>query len=140
MNAVLPPPPRSAVAHASFVVLEWFSAGHPFELRLFHGGRSRCWTLPKGPVLGPGDRHLAIETAPPAAAAPDGEACEWDSGGCEVRTWNEERMVFVLHGGKLRGCHGFIRYRPAGPRHWIFISMRRQPRPETHANPRRTAP
>jgi hypothetical protein len=57
-----------------------------------------------------------------------------------VRTWNEERVVFVLHGRRLRGCHGFIRYRAAGPRHWIFISMRRQPRPETHANPRRNAP
>lgn len=139
-----PPQPsaQSGGTRASrFVVQDHRARTHHYDFRLEKDGVLKSWAVPKGPPLAPGERHLALQVEDhplscgdfegeiPAGHYGAGTVRIWDRGPCEVREWTGDRIVFVSHGARLRGCFGLIRMRQLGPRHWLFLSMRRHPAP-----------
>lgn len=129
------PPPSLRLP--DFIVQEHPARSPHFQLRLEHDGALKSWALPKGPVLKPHERHLAIQVEDlpldyahlEPGISPDepgaGTVRLWDRGTCEVREWNDERIIVVLRGAKLHGCFALVRLHRAGPRHWLFLSLRR---------------
>lgn len=120
-----------------FVVQEHRARTRHFDFRLEKDGVLKSWAVPKAPPLAAGEKRLAIQVEDhpldygdfegeiPAGQYGAGAVRLWDRGPCEVREWTDDRIVFVLHGARLRGCFGLIRMRPLGPRRWLFLSMRR---------------
>jgi hypothetical protein len=48
-----------------YAVTEYFAPAHFFELRIEHDRVLKKWAVPKGLLLMPGEKHLAIVLAPP---------------------------------------------------------------------------
>ena len=93
-----------------------------FTLVLEIDGRTRAWSVPKGPSMDPADKRFAVEVADDAAS---GEV--WDHGPYEQGgrvAWPEAldrgHAVFVLHGERLRG--GFALQRTG--RGWLLVKRR----------------
>lgn len=98
----------------------------PFVLRLDVGGRTRAWSVPKGPSMDPADKRFAVEL--PAADAPADSTRVWDRGLYEQggrvpwpQALERGHAVFVLHGQRLRG--GFALQR-TGPARWLLVKRR----------------
>ncbi|MBI2515545.1 MAG: ATP-dependent DNA ligase [Opitutae bacterium] len=120
-----------------FVVQDHQARTHHYDFRLEKNGVLKSWAVPKGPPLAWGEKRLAVQTEDHPRDYADfegtilpgrygaGQVRIWDRGLCEVREWTDERIVFVLHGRRLRGCFGLLRMRQLGPRHWLFLSMQR---------------
>lgn len=142
MKPGTPIDPRSPVRSGGalltrFVVQEHRARAHHFDFRLEKDGVLKSWAVPKAPPLAAGEKRLAIQTEDhpldygrfegeiPAGRQGAGSVRIWDRGPCEVREWTDDRIVFVLHGARLRGCFGLMRMRHPGPGRWLFLSMRR---------------
>lgn len=129
--------PRRPPQLTRYVVQEHFARSHHFDLRIERGGVLKSWAVPKGLLLGPGEKHLAIavpDHAPDYALfegeIPPGEPGAgrvriWDAGSCEIREWTGRRIIVVLRGDRLRGCYALVRAPGIGPHHWLFLSLRR---------------
>jgi bifunctional non-homologous end joining protein LigD len=144
-----------------FVVQEHRARSRHFDFRLEKDGVLKSWAVPRTPPLAAGEKRLAIQVEDhsldygdfageiPAGQSGAGSVRLWDRGSGEVREWTDDRIVFVLHGARLRGCFGLIRLRSLGPRRWLFLSMRRgtsrapllpRGKPTRDSQPRRNQP
>lgn len=136
--AALPP---SAVRRprrlTRFVVQEHHARSHHFDLRIEKDGVLKSWALPKGPLLAPGEKHLAVEVPDhppdyaefegdiPAGEPGAGTVRRWDEGTCEIREWGARRIIVVLRGARLHGCYALVRAPRIGAHHWLFLSLLR---------------
>ena len=111
-----------------------------YDFRLEAGGVLVSWAVPKGPSLSPADKRLAmaVEDHPLDYARFEGVIPEGGYGGGTVMVWDigtyeledderfdqalrRGRIVFTLHGKKLRG--GWTLVRTSG-RKWLLIKRR----------------
>ncbi len=126
------------VSAGVFVVQEHAATAHHFDLRLEVDGAMRSWAVPKGPVMDPAVKRLAVQVEDHSLAHNDfegptdgGGVIVWDRGSYEQGgrvPWPEalERghAVFVLHGEKLRGGFALQRTRPGEKPQWLLIKRR----------------
>jgi bifunctional non-homologous end joining protein LigD len=111
-----------------------------YDFRLEAGGVLVSWAVPKGPSLDPKDKRLAmaVEDHPLDYARFEGVIPEGEYGGGTVMVWDigtyeiedderfddamkRGRVVFELHGKKLRGGWTLVR---TGARKWLLMKRR----------------
>jgi bifunctional non-homologous end joining protein LigD len=117
-----------------------------YDLRIEMNGVLKCWAIPSGPSMNPGDRRLAISTddLPLAYARFNGVVPEgsygagiverWDGGFCQAHSvqtsrcnehdllcqFKEGRLKFTLKGRKLKGVFSLVRLSEHS-QHWLMI-------------------
>ncbi|WP_248353013.1 DNA ligase D [Anaeromyxobacter oryzae] len=137
--------PERAIAGASrlFVVQKHAARRLHWDFRLELGGTLRSWAVPKGPSADPADKRMAVEVEDhpieyadfegtiPAGNYGAGAVIVWDRGawqpvGDPVAGLAEGKLVFLLHGYKLRGEWTLVRTRRAqgGKQEWLLLKHR----------------
>ena len=119
-----------------------------YDLRLEHGGVMWSWAVPKGPSYDPSDKRIAMRTEDhpisynsfegtiPKGHYGAGTVLVWDRGhwepaGDPEKGLAEGKLLFTLHGLKLKGQWELVRIKPKdGERGdpWILFKKR-----DTHA-------
>uniref|UniRef100_A0A7C3IXM6 ATP-dependent DNA ligase n=1 Tax=Candidatus Methanomethylicus mesodigestus TaxID=1867258 RepID=A0A7C3IXM6_9CREN len=120
----------------SYVIHDHRSKRPHHDLRLERGGVLKSWALPKGMPSSPGERRLAImvEDHPLEYGSFEGTIAEgeygagevriWDRGTYEEVSWSDEKIEFVLKGGKASGKYALVRFRKAGEGAWLLLRGR----------------
>ena len=121
-----------------FVVHEHFSKHHHWDLRLELDGVLMSWAVPKEPPTRSGIRRLCILVEPHDLSYIDfegtieeghygaGKVELWDYGTYEIETRKDYKLVFFLHGKKLKGRYTILRFERAGPKNWLFFKTKEE--------------
>jgi bifunctional non-homologous end joining protein LigD len=137
-------PARPQAAGATFVVHKHDARRLHYDLRLEMDGALASWAIPKGPSYDPGEKRLAVQTEdhPLAYAGFEGRIPEGEYGAGDSLVWDRGtwetippgqgaamrrhvKLVFQLHGEKLRGRWHLVRTRPRGGKEqWLLIKGR----------------
>jgi bifunctional non-homologous end joining protein LigD len=139
-GAAAGPPPGAA--HL-FVVQKHAARRLHWDFRLELGGTLRSWAVPKGPSADPADRRMAVEVEDhpveyadfegiiPSGNYGAGAVIVWDRGawqplGDPVAGLAKGKLVFLMHGYKLRGEWTLVRTRRAqgGKQEWLLLKHR----------------
>ena len=116
-----------------FVLHRHASTHLHYDLRLERDGVLKSWAVPKGLSPDAGVRRLAVEVPDhplgyigfegtiPEGEYGAGEVRVWDSGRYEAESWEEDKVVFRLEGGRFRGRYALIR---TGGRNWIIFRLK----------------
>ncbi len=119
-----------------FVVQKHYSKKLHYDFRLEMDGALKSWAVPKGVPVKEGVRHLAVQVEDHklSYAGFEGEIPEgqygagkveiWDSGSYELESKKPEKIVFVLHGKKLRGRYTILKFKKAGDSDWLIFKAR----------------
>ena len=142
-------PPHTEHSTGGLFVVQQHRARHlHFDVRLEIDGVLRSWAVPRGPSADPADKRFAalVEDHPieyadfEGAIAPGnygaGYVIVWDRGtwtalNDPVQGWQKGKLLFDLHGHKLRGRWTLVRMRKTDTE-WLFIKER-----DEHADPDR---
>lgn len=95
-----------------FVVQEHHATSLHWDFRLEHEGVAPSWAVPKGVPEEPGIRRLAIRVEDHSVAHMKYEGRNvriWDHGTYELEKWEDDKIVFELHGERLNGRYALIR-------------------------------
>ena len=142
--------PAGPAAVATFVIQKHHASRLHYDFRLELDGVLVSWAVPKGPSFDPADKRMAIHvedhplgygsfegTIPPRQYGA-GTVIVWDRG-----TWapaadprqglKDGKLVFTLHGHKLKGLWELVRIAKPGDRQdaWLLFKKR-----DRHARPR----
>ncbi len=118
-----------------FVIQEHYARSHHFDLRLERGGVLVSWAVPKGmPTDTSKNRlamrvedhtlsHLDFEDATPVEGGPEGAVKKsiWDSGTYAPEQFDDDEVIVVLHGRRLRGRYAIFR---TGGKSWLVHMMK----------------
>ena len=126
-----------------FVVHEHKATRLHYDFRLEIGGVLKSWAIPKGPSLNPAEKRLAVmvpdhpveyidfEGVIPAGQYGAGPVIVWDSGtfepsedGSPEHQLRDGKLVFVLHGKKLRGGFALTRLLRGRGDEWLLIKRK----------------
>jgi bifunctional non-homologous end joining protein LigD len=120
-----------------FVIQEHHARKLHYDFRLEMDGALRSWAVPKPPPKRSGLRRLAIETEPHSLAYIDfeGEIEEGSYGAGTVKTWDkgtydtesrkDNKIVFRLHGNKLKGRYTLLKMGWGGEQ-WILFKTKKE--------------
>jgi bifunctional non-homologous end joining protein LigD len=123
-----------------FVIQKHRATALHYDFRLEAGGVLVSWAVPKGPSLDPKEKRLAmaVEDHPlgyarfegviPAGEYGGGTVMVWDIGTYELEddesfdsAMRRGRIVFTLHGHKLKGGWALVR---TGGRKWLLMKRK----------------
>ena len=133
-----------------FVVQKHQASRLHYDFRLELDGVLKSWAVPKGPLLNPREKRLAlmVEDHPLEYGTFEGVIAEGSYGAGEVIVWdrgsyqplagetkdamqeqvreqlNRGKLRFLLFGEKLRGEYVLIRQKRLGERAWLLIKKR----------------
>ena len=127
-----------------FVVHEHKARRLHYDFRLEIGGALASWAIPKGPSMNPADRRLAVQVPDhpleygrfegiiPAGQYGAGPVVVWDRGSYELLEGGTPeaglragKLVFALHGTKLRGTFALARLeRGRTGQEWLLIKKK----------------
>src|SRR5881275_404377 len=148
-NQTPEPGPREKTSEFGniFVVQKHRATQLHYDFRLEADGVLKSWAVPKGPPMDPAVKRLAmqVEDHPVDYARFEGVIPEGEYGGGTVMVWDigtyelegdetfeaamrRGRIVFTLHGKKLRGGWTLVR---TGGRKWLLMKRRDRSASET---------
>ncbi|MDH7482502.1 MAG: DNA polymerase ligase N-terminal domain-containing protein [Armatimonadota bacterium] len=116
-----------------FVVQEHHASHLHWDFRLEMDGVLKSWAVPKGPPESPGIRRLAVQVDdhPLDYIDFEGEIAEgeygagtvtiWDRGYFELKERSKDKIVFDLHGERLKGGYALIHMRG---NQWIMLKRK----------------
>jgi DNA ligase D-like protein (predicted 3'-phosphoesterase) len=120
-----------------YVVHEHHASHLHWDFRLEMTGVLRSWAVPKTPPETVGVRRLAVEVEdhPLDYAFFEGEIPEgeygagivtlWDRGTYEAVAATEDKIVFTIHGERLKGNYCLLRTRFGGAaKNWLLFKMK----------------
>jgi len=118
-----------------FVVQKHQATHLHYDFRLEMNGVLKSWAVPKEPSMNPGDKRLAIlvDDHDLGYAGFSGTIEEgygkgtvdiWDKGTYEMVSKKDSKMVFELHGKKLKGCFVLLKFEKAGPKNWLLFKKK----------------
>jgi DNA ligase D-like protein (predicted ligase)/DNA ligase D-like protein (predicted 3'-phosphoesterase) len=133
------PEPRDEVTEKearTFVVQEHHAKRLHYDLRLEKKGVLKSWAVPKGLPEQTGTKRLAVETEDhplgyrsfegtiPKGQYGAGTVKIWDRGTYELKTWEENKIEFILNGQKLKGKYILARFRKTGGKNWLLLKAK----------------
>jgi bifunctional non-homologous end joining protein LigD len=116
-----------------FVVQEHNASHLHWDFRLEMNGSLRSWAIPKQPPVRVGLKRLAIEVEnhPLSYANFEGKIPEgeygagtvkiWDKGNYELLDEKEEKIVFELHGEKMKGKYVLVKTKYQNQKSWLLF-------------------
>jgi bifunctional non-homologous end joining protein LigD len=119
-----------------FVVQEHHARRLHYDLRLEKDGVLKSWAVPKGIPEEPGSKRLAVQVEDHPleygkfeGTIPEGEygagtVAIWDKGYYERKSWDDDKIEFILDGKKLQGRYVLARFKKAGKNNWILLKAR----------------
>ena len=137
-NLALTPEPVGEVrciGESRFVVQEHDASRLHYDFRLEMDGVLRSWAIPKGPPQKPGIRRLAVQVEDhpieyidfegtiPEGQYGAGTVLIWDHGIYNLEELEPDKLVFILHGMKLRGHYALVRTEKR-PQDWLLIKLK----------------
>jgi len=117
-----------------FVIQEHYARRHHYDLRLEKDGVLKSWAIPKSLPLS-GEKRLAIQVEDhpldyigfegiiPQGEYGAGTVTIWDQGEYEPVEWGKDKILFVLHGNRLRGKYALIHLKKTSSNHWLFMKI-----------------
>lgn len=102
-----------------------------YDFRLEMDDVLKSWAVPKEPPTEPNVRRLAVEVEDhpldyidfqgeiPEGMYGAGKVEIWDKGTYTLKSRDEDKIEFELHGEKLRGDYALIRFK--GDKNWLFL-------------------
>jgi bifunctional non-homologous end joining protein LigD len=118
-----------------FVVQKHHATTLHYDFRLEKDGVLKSWAVPKGIAPEKGVKRLAVEVEDhdreyagfegdiPEGQYGAGRVEIWDAGTYEEEEWAPGKIVFALHGKKLRGRFCLIRFAKAGEKNWLLFAV-----------------
>lgn len=138
-------------AKPRFVIHKHDATRVHFDLRLEHNGVLKCWAVPRGPSVDPGNRRLAVATEDhpleylefegliPAGNYGAGPMMIWDRGHWSSaqsidQGFQRGELKITLHGERLQGDWALIRTGGEQSNQWLLIREKKirvwvRPRP-----------
>ncbi len=119
-----------------FVIQEHHATHLHWDLRLELDEVLKSWAIPKEPGRISGKKYLAIQVEDHDLDYIDfeGEIEEghygagrvniWDNGTFDLIERSENKIIFTIHGKKLKGDFCLIRFRKAGEKQWLFFKKK----------------
>jgi bifunctional non-homologous end joining protein LigD len=104
-----------------FVVQEHHARSLHWDFRLEHDGVAASWAVPKGVPEAKGQRRLAVQVEDHPVPYMGfegtigkgrygaGKVLIWDEGDYDLEKWEDDKIVFELHGKRLNGRYALIR-------------------------------
>ena len=133
------PKPLSA-APLRFVVQKHAARTLHYDFRLERDGVYKSWAIPKGVPERSGERRLAVQVEDHTlefgtfeGQIPEGEYGAgqieiWDRGTYDIVDWQEDNILFSLHGQRYQGRFRLIRFARGGPRAWLLMKCSDPPK------------
>ena len=121
-----------------FVVQKHVATHLHYDFRLELDGVLKSWAIPKEPSTDPKDKRLAIQVEDhdmsyayfegviEEGSYGAGKVELWDHGTYEMEARKDKKLVFVLHGKKLKGRYTLLRFEKAGPNNWLFFKTKEE--------------
>jgi DNA ligase D-like protein (predicted ligase)/DNA ligase D-like protein (predicted 3'-phosphoesterase) len=119
-----------------FVIQEHHARRLHYDLRLEKDGVLKSWAVPKGVPEEAGEKRLAVQVEDhpieyskfegtiPAGEYGAGTVTVWDRGNYQSKSWETDKIEFILHGKKLQGRYVLARFKKAGKNNWILLKAR----------------
>jgi DNA ligase D-like protein (predicted 3'-phosphoesterase) len=119
-----------------FVIQEHHATHLHWDLRLELDEVLKSWAIPKEPGRIPGKKYLAIQVEDHDLDYIDfeGEIEEghygagrvniWDNGTFDLIERSENKVIFTIHGKKLKGDFCLVRFQKAGEKQWLFFKKK----------------
>ncbi len=119
-----------------FVIQEHHATRLHWDLRLELDGVLKSWAIPKEPGRIPNKKYLAIQVEDHDLDYIDfeGEIEEghygagrvniWDNGTFDLIERSENKVIFTIHGKKLKGDFCLVRFQKAGEKQWLFFKKK----------------
>ena len=128
-------PRRSGGSSGRFVVQEHHATRLHWDFRLEMDGVLKSWAVPKEPPTRPGVRRLAVQVEDHpldyidfGGVIPEGEYGAgtvriWDRGTYALESRKPEKLVFELHGERMRGRYVLLRFTDK-PENWLLFKTK----------------
>ncbi|MCD6093150.1 MAG: 3'-phosphoesterase [Candidatus Aenigmarchaeota archaeon] len=105
-----------------------------YDLRLEMGNVLKSWAMPKEPSNVKNVKRLAIQTEDHdpdyinfEGIIPEGygkgKVEIWDRGKYDIESRKDYKIVFILHGKKLKGRFCLLKFEKAGEKDWLFFKI-----------------
>jgi DNA ligase D-like protein (predicted 3'-phosphoesterase) len=129
------PAVKSSSDKLIFVVHEHHARNLHWDLRLEMEGALKSWAVPKEPPTEKGTKRLAIQVEDHPLEYADfhgtipegnygaGEVKIWDKGNYEILKKYPKKIIFELHGKKLKGKYCLVKANFHNQKSWLFFKM-----------------
>ncbi|MFH1505594.1 MAG: DNA polymerase ligase N-terminal domain-containing protein [archaeon] len=117
-------------------VIQFHRASHDhYDLRLEMDGVLKSWAVPKEPPKEVGTKRLCIQVEDHVLEYGnfEGEIEEgygkgtvkiWDKGTYDLENRKDSKIVFILHGKKLKGKYTILKFAKAGENSWLLFKAK----------------
>jgi len=128
-------PGRDEESKGKFVVQEHHATRLHWDFRLEIDGVLKSWAVPKEPPMRPGVRRLAVQVEDHQldyidfeGVIPEGEYGAgtvhiWDHGTYTLESRKPEKLVFELHGEKMKGRYVLLHFTDK-PENWLLFKTK----------------
>ncbi len=125
---------RRLSEHKTFVVHKHAASHLHYDLRLEMDGVLKSWAIPKEPPLAAGVRRLAVQVEDHPleygtfeGTIPEGEYGAgkveiWDKGTYELMDRKADKLIFDLHGERLKGAYVLVRFKNV--KNWLLFKKK----------------
>jgi DNA ligase D-like protein (predicted 3'-phosphoesterase) len=120
-----------------FVIQKHHATHLHYDFRLEMNGVLKSWAVPKEPPSEKGVKRLAVQVEDHELSYADfegvipkgqygaGKVEIWDRGNCELKERAKDKLVFTLHGKKLKGDYCLIRFKRE-KKNWLFFKLKQK--------------
>lgn len=116
-----------------FVVQKHEASHLHYDFRLEMDGVLKSWAVPKGISTVEGEKRLAVQVEDHelgyekfegviAEGYGKGTVEIWDKGTYDLESRKPDKIVFVLHGKKLKGRYTILKFRPG--KEWLLFKAK----------------